>query len=150
MQAPVPILATDDVDALRARIQAAEHRLLPRAVALLLAGAITFQASRARIDHALAADRIPVPRRALLSVSDKTGLVDFARGLDALGFRLLSTGGTARALADAGLAVTEVAAYTGSRDARRSGQDAPSRDRRIPPIAGGPHRQALSEAAIAP
>jgi len=49
----------------------------------------------------------------LLSVSDKTGLVDFARGLDALGFRLLSTGGTARALADAGLAVTEVAAYTG-------------------------------------
>ena len=51
--------------------------------------------------------------QALLSVSDKTGLVDFARGLAALGIRLLSTGGTAKALADAGLAVTEVGDYTG-------------------------------------
>jgi phosphoribosylaminoimidazolecarboxamide formyltransferase/IMP cyclohydrolase len=39
--------------------------------------------------------------RALLSVSDKAGLVDFARGLAALGFDLVSTGGTARALRDA-------------------------------------------------
>ncbi|HEX9276845.1 MAG TPA: bifunctional phosphoribosylaminoimidazolecarboxamide formyltransferase/IMP cyclohydrolase [Casimicrobiaceae bacterium] len=51
--------------------------------------------------------------QALLSVSDKTGLVDFARGLHALGVRLLSTGGTARALADAGLPVTEIGTYTG-------------------------------------
>ena len=51
--------------------------------------------------------------QALLSVSDKTGVVDFARGLVDCGIRLLSTGGTARALADAGLAVTEVADYTG-------------------------------------
>ena len=51
--------------------------------------------------------------RALLSVSDKTGLSDFARGLAELGIGLLSTGGTARALADAGLAVTEVGDYTG-------------------------------------
>jgi phosphoribosylaminoimidazolecarboxamide formyltransferase / IMP cyclohydrolase len=51
--------------------------------------------------------------QALLSVSDKTGLIDFARGLSALGIGLLSTGGTAKALADAGLPVTEVAAYTG-------------------------------------
>ena len=50
---------------------------------------------------------------ALLSVSDKTGVVDFARELAALGVRLLSTGGTARLLADAGLAVTEVAEHTG-------------------------------------
>ena len=50
---------------------------------------------------------------ALLSVSDKTGVVDFARGLAALGVRLLSTGGTAKLLADAGLAVTEVAEHTG-------------------------------------
>ena len=41
--------------------------------------------------------------QALLSVSDKTGLVDFARGLSALGIKLLSTGGTAKALADAGI-----------------------------------------------
>ena len=50
---------------------------------------------------------------ALLSVSDKTGVVDFARELSGLGIRLLSTGGTARLLADAGLAVTEVAEITG-------------------------------------
>src|SRR5579885_1183497 len=51
--------------------------------------------------------------RALLSVSDKTGIVDFARGLAARGFELVSTGGTARALADAGLAVTAVSDVTG-------------------------------------
>lgn len=51
---------------------------------------------------------------ALLSVTDKTGVVDFARGLRALGFELLSTGGTARLLAEHGLPVTEVASYTGS------------------------------------
>jgi phosphoribosylaminoimidazolecarboxamide formyltransferase/IMP cyclohydrolase len=51
--------------------------------------------------------------QALLSVSDKTGLVEFARALAARGIRLLSTGGTARAIADAGLPVTDVGAYTG-------------------------------------
>jgi phosphoribosylaminoimidazolecarboxamide formyltransferase/IMP cyclohydrolase len=50
---------------------------------------------------------------ALISVSDKTGVLEFARGLAALGVRLLSTGGTAKLLQDAGLAVTEVAAHTG-------------------------------------
>jgi len=52
-------------------------------------------------------------QRALLSVSDKTGLVDFARALATAGVELLSTGGTARALRDAGLAVIDVSAYTG-------------------------------------
>ena len=51
--------------------------------------------------------------RALLSVSDKTGLVEFARALASRDIRLLSTGGTARAIADAGLPVTDVGAYTG-------------------------------------
>jgi len=51
---------------------------------------------------------------ALLSVSDKTGIVEFARALAARGVRLLSTGGTARLLAESGLDVTEVAAHTGS------------------------------------
>ena len=51
--------------------------------------------------------------RALLSVSDKTGLIDFARGLAELGWELVSTGGTARALRDAGLAVTDVSDVTG-------------------------------------
>jgi phosphoribosylaminoimidazolecarboxamide formyltransferase/IMP cyclohydrolase len=51
--------------------------------------------------------------RALLSVSDKSGIVAFARGLAARGFELVSTGGTARALAEAGLAVTGVSDLTG-------------------------------------
>jgi phosphoribosylaminoimidazolecarboxamide formyltransferase/IMP cyclohydrolase len=52
-------------------------------------------------------------RQALISVSDKTGIVEFARGLVRFGVAILSTGGTARLLREAGLAVTEVADYTG-------------------------------------
>ena len=52
-------------------------------------------------------------KQALLSVSDKTGIVEFARGLAGLGVKLLSTGGTARLLREAGVGVTEVADYTG-------------------------------------
>lgn len=51
--------------------------------------------------------------RALISVTDKTGLVDFAQGLAALGVELVSTGGTARVLRDAGLSVIEVSDLTG-------------------------------------
>ena len=50
---------------------------------------------------------------ALLSVSDKTGILEFAQALHALGIQLLSTGGTAKLLLDAGLPVTEVAEHTG-------------------------------------
>ncbi|HLV91274.1 MAG TPA: bifunctional phosphoribosylaminoimidazolecarboxamide formyltransferase/IMP cyclohydrolase, partial [Acidimicrobiia bacterium] len=52
--------------------------------------------------------------RALVSVHDKTGLVDFARRLVAAGCEIVSSGGTAAALAAAGVPVTEVAAVTGS------------------------------------
>ena len=53
-------------------------------------------------------------KKALLSVSDKTGVVEFARTLaESFGYQLLSTGGTARALQEAGIPVTEVSAYTG-------------------------------------
>lgn len=52
-------------------------------------------------------------QRALLSVSDKSGLVDFARALHARGIEMLSTGGTARVLHEAGLPVTEVSEFTG-------------------------------------
>jgi phosphoribosylaminoimidazolecarboxamide formyltransferase/IMP cyclohydrolase len=53
-------------------------------------------------------------KQALISVSDKRGVVELARGLHVAGYRLLSTGGTARLIADAGLPVTEVAEATGS------------------------------------
>ncbi|MEW5991463.1 MAG: bifunctional phosphoribosylaminoimidazolecarboxamide formyltransferase/IMP cyclohydrolase [Chloroflexota bacterium] len=95
----------------------------------------------------------PTPRRALLSVSDKTGLVELARGLVGLGFELVSTGGTARTLREAGLPVTDVAAVTGfpeMLDGRvktlhpriHAGILA---DRRL-----AAHREALTAAAIAP
>jgi phosphoribosylaminoimidazolecarboxamide formyltransferase/IMP cyclohydrolase len=56
------------------------------------------------------------PPRALLSVSEKEGLVDFARGLRDLGFELIGTDGTAKILNEAGLPVTTVADYTGLRE----------------------------------
>lgn len=51
---------------------------------------------------------------AILSVYDKTGIVEFARGLTSLGWRLLASGGTAKTLSQNGLPVTEVAGYTAS------------------------------------
>ncbi|MEO0378926.1 MAG: bifunctional phosphoribosylaminoimidazolecarboxamide formyltransferase/IMP cyclohydrolase, partial [Pseudomonadota bacterium] len=57
-------------------------------------------------------DLIPV-KRALLSVSDKTGLVDLGRALAGHGVELLSTGGTAKALREAGLEVKDVSEATG-------------------------------------
>ena len=98
-QEGVPVMPGDDESSLHERIRAVEHRLVPAVVARALAERT--------------GDPAPTPRRALVSVSDKTGLVDFAAGLDRLGFELVSTGGTARALRDAGLAVTDVAALTG-------------------------------------
>ena len=54
-----------------------------------------------------------MPKRALLSVSDKTGLVDFAKTLTATGYELISTGGTSKALRDAGLTVADISDVTG-------------------------------------
>ncbi|HYN48939.1 MAG TPA: phosphoribosylglycinamide formyltransferase, partial [Candidatus Nanopelagicales bacterium] len=109
----VPVLAGDAEETLLERLHAVEHRLLPRAVGLLLAGALQVEGRRVAVDAAVAAAGTPVPRRALLSVSDKAGLVPFAAGLVARGFELVSTGGTARALREAGLPVADVAAVTG-------------------------------------
>ncbi len=57
--------------------------------------------------------QLPERRNALVSVSDKTGVVAFARRLTEMGWRVLSTGGTARALRDAEVEVTDVAEVTG-------------------------------------
>lgn len=53
------------------------------------------------------------PRRALVSVSDKSGLAEFAQGLVSLGFELISTGGTRRAIEEAGIPVQDISSYTG-------------------------------------
>ena len=113
LQEAVAVLPGDDEAVLHDRIRAVEHRLLPRAVGLLLAGAVSVRGGRTAIDVDRAEATLPAPRRALLSVSDKTGLESFGRGLVALGFELVSTGGTAAALRVAGLPVTDVAGLTG-------------------------------------
>jgi phosphoribosylaminoimidazolecarboxamide formyltransferase/IMP cyclohydrolase len=116
LQEAVPILAADDEAALLARLHAVEHRLLPRAVGLMAAGALSVgRDGRASVDAARAAT-LPHHRRALLSASDKAGLAELAEGLTSLGFELVSTGGTAQALRAAGLEVSDVAAVTGSRE----------------------------------
>jgi phosphoribosylaminoimidazolecarboxamide formyltransferase/IMP cyclohydrolase len=154
-QEAVAVMPGDDVERLHERIRAVEHRLLPRAVGLVLAGAIAVEPDgrRVTIDAAIADAVIPTPRRALLSVSDKTGLEPFAAGLVAAGFELVSTGGTARALREAGLPVTDVAAVTGFPEML---------DGRVktlhPRVHGGiladrrsaDHRRQLIEASIAP
>jgi phosphoribosylaminoimidazolecarboxamide formyltransferase/IMP cyclohydrolase len=115
LQEAVAVLPDDTEASLHARIKSVEHRLLPRAVALLLAGAIGMDTAtgQVRLDPARADTALRPRRRALLSVSDKDRLVAFADGLVELGFELVSTGGTARALRDAGLLVTDVEAITG-------------------------------------
>jgi phosphoribosylaminoimidazolecarboxamide formyltransferase/IMP cyclohydrolase len=154
-QEAVPILPDDDVATLHARIQAVEHRLMPRAVGLLIARAVSLaeDGRHVTVDLDRADAALPLARRALLSVSDKSGLVELGRGLVARGFELVSTGGTARALRDADLPVTDVSAVTGfpeMLDGRvktlhpriHGGVLA---DRRLPD-----HRRQLIAAAIAP
>jgi phosphoribosylaminoimidazolecarboxamide formyltransferase/IMP cyclohydrolase len=102
-QEAVPVLAGDDEDALHERIKAVEHRLYPQVLRQLVSPGPA---------SAMAGD-VDV-RRALISVYDKTGLVDFARGLVDLGVTLLASGGTATALAEAGIPVTAVEEVTGA------------------------------------
>src|SRR4051794_25024045 len=66
-----------------------------------------------RAPYGLIAPGATKVRRALLSVSDKRGIVDFARGLAGLGVELVSTGGTAKALVEAGLEVRSIDDFTG-------------------------------------
>ncbi|HKN91842.1 MAG TPA: bifunctional phosphoribosylaminoimidazolecarboxamide formyltransferase/IMP cyclohydrolase [Acidimicrobiia bacterium] len=108
-QEAVPVLDGDDEDALRERIKAVEHRLYPRVLAGLIAGS-----APAGGEGELRADGPVSVRRALISVYDKTGLLDFARGLADLGVTLLASDGTATALADAGIPVTPVESVTGA------------------------------------
>ena len=115
-QEAVPILrGDDDLEPARAdpggRAPAAAARRRPAG------GRRRCRSTRAGTSRSTSTAPTPRSRRhgaRSLSVSDKTGLVDLGRGLVARGFELVSTGGTARALRDAGLPVTDVAAVTGS------------------------------------
>jgi len=111
LQQPVPVLPGDTPEILAHRVNAAELAVYPKAVALYCAGRLKINSGRVEIAG-------PLPetgkvRRALLSVSDKTGLLDFARGLAAQGVELVSTSGTYKALRDAGVPVRALETLTG-------------------------------------
>jgi len=94
---------------MRPLLPPARNRVRPR---LAYARGISDGAPRTEHPDAAARGAVRV-RRALLSVSDKTGIVDFARGLSELGVEIVSTGGTARELGGAGLSVRPIEDFTG-------------------------------------
>ncbi len=112
LQEAVGIRDDDDWDTLEERIHAAEHRVLPAAVRAMLEGRVSVEGRRVR-NPGGAVSEIREVRRALLAVYDKSGVVELARGLRELDVELVSSGGTASALREADLDVTEVANVTG-------------------------------------
>ena len=111
MQAVVPVLPQDAPGDLAARVLEQEHWLYPEAVRLFVEGRVRVKDGLVEIldSHETATRRV---RRALLSASDKTGLVEFARGLERLGVELISTSGTAKALKDSGVEVRPLESLT--------------------------------------
>ncbi len=111
LQQPVPVLQGDTPETLAARVNSAELAIYPKAAALFCAGRLRMNEGRAELLP-------PGPetgkvRRALISVSDKTGLLDFARGLAGEGVELVSTSGTYRTLREAGVPVRALETLTG-------------------------------------
>ncbi len=110
-QRAVEVLADDTEDRLHERIKIVERRLLVEVVADLARRGYTGTGRKVSIG-VTAEDRRPV-RRALLSVSDKNGLLELATGLHAAGVEIVSTGSTAATIADAGVPVTRIEELTG-------------------------------------
>src|SRR3990170_2756054 len=101
LQGSIPVRGDEGPDGLADRIRTeVEHRIYPEALRLLI-GRLRQQ---------------PTVTRALLSVSDKTGIADLARRLAALDIALIASGGTAAALAAAGIGITRVEEATGARE----------------------------------
>ena len=107
-QAAVPVLPGDTEETLHERIKAVERTLYPDTIRDLHRRVGGHGGGWARITDG------GCTMRALLSVYDKTGLVDLARGLADLGWELVSSGGTSAALAEAGIDHVEVADLTGA------------------------------------
>ncbi len=142
LQRAIELPDAAEAEAVLARLHPLEHELLPEAVRLIAAGALRADPAHPRrilskavesplmdgssaaeglsdLMTAVAPDLAATPgadvqvARALLSVSDKTGVVEFARGLAALGIEIVSTGGTARELQAAGIQVRSITELTG-------------------------------------
>ncbi len=109
LQRAVPVLPDDTPQSLQQRVMRdAEQVLLPRAVALLPPAV-----SDGAVGSSRSKRRHKTMKRALISVSDKTGLTELAGALAKLDYELVSTGGTAAQLEQAGLKVTRVSDVTG-------------------------------------
>jgi len=109
-QTAVAVAPGDTVDALHERIKVEERRLLVRTVAELVRSGATV--SGREVAFGVDGERRPV-RRALVSVYDKSGLVELASGLHMAGVEIVSTGSTAQRLTEAGIPVTAVEELTG-------------------------------------
>ncbi|HXR61142.1 MAG TPA: bifunctional phosphoribosylaminoimidazolecarboxamide formyltransferase/IMP cyclohydrolase [Solirubrobacterales bacterium] len=130
-QREVPVPAGMRREELEAAVHAVEHELYPEAIRIIAEGRVRIDPSDPRkvaINHPMNSEpatdtqqeslgdgQVRV-RRALVSVSDKTGIADFAKGLAALGVEILSTGGTATALREAGIEVVDVSEFTGQEE----------------------------------
>ncbi|MBI4061672.1 MAG: bifunctional phosphoribosylaminoimidazolecarboxamide formyltransferase/IMP cyclohydrolase [Elusimicrobia bacterium] len=112
LQAAVPVLAADTPGTLAARVHAQEHWIYPRAVALFAENRVKIEDGRLTVKPS-PHDASPRLKRALISVSDKTGVVEFAKGLHELGVEIVSTSGTFKALVQAGLPVRPLETMTG-------------------------------------
>jgi phosphoribosylaminoimidazolecarboxamide formyltransferase/IMP cyclohydrolase len=112
LQSAVPVLPGDTPQTLAARVRAQEHWIYPKAVSLLCEGRLKIVDRRVEaVPSAL--DSSSRAKRALISVSDKSGVVELARGLHELGIEIVSTSGTAKALADAGVPIRPLDTLTG-------------------------------------
>jgi phosphoribosylaminoimidazolecarboxamide formyltransferase/IMP cyclohydrolase len=111
LQQPVPVLPGDTPGELAKRVNAAELAIYPKAVSLFCAGLLKINGRKVELSG-------PSPetgkvRRALISVSDKSGAVEFCRGLAAEGVEVVSTSGTYKLLSDAGVPVRALETLTG-------------------------------------
>ncbi len=132
LQRAIELPGAGDPDQVLEALHPIEHELLPEAVRLIAAGAVAIDPERPRQvlirsiessgddaeSAAVSAFGTTAPAevrvaRALLSVSDKTGIVEFARGLAELGVEIVSTGGTAQQLSEAGIPVRSISNLTG-------------------------------------
>jgi len=112
LQAAVGVSASDTPQTLARKVSAAEHMIYPKAVGLFCRGLLKVEGARVELLRPAGVESGRV-RRALLSVSDKTGAAQFALELSKLGVEIVSTSGTYKLLAEAGVRVRALETLTG-------------------------------------
>ena len=108
LQAAVEVLEGDTEETLAARVLEQEHKIYPRAIKLFLDGRLKIVGRKVQIGD----DKMKI-KRALISVSNKIDVVEFAHKLSKCGVEIISTGGTGKAIRAAGIPVTYVSDLTG-------------------------------------